>query len=90
MWLKDEQTIYFIEWLARSGLVSCLRRADFYHAMFMSDKMVTAVQTLLQACSESVQEVILSLGPEVNLSTRKSVNTIFTIFDLFTTLNIFK
>ena len=76
-WLKDEQTIYFIEWLARSGLVSCLRRADFHHAMFVSDKMVTAVQTLLQACAESVQEVILSLGPEVDFSTRKSANITF-------------
>lgn len=70
-WLNDSRSIYFIEWLARSGVASFLQRADFYHAMAVSNKLMAAVESVIKTCKDTVEEIILSLCPDVDISRRE-------------------
>ena len=63
--------MYFLEWLAHSGVASRLIRADFYHAMIVNEKVLAAIKTVLEACQETVEELVLAFGPEVDFTSRE-------------------
>ena len=72
-WLRDSRAAYFVEWLARSGIATSLHEVLFTDMMIISSRMASAVQSVLDACHESLVWLGLSWSPdtEVDILPRK-------------------
>ena len=72
-WLRDSRAAYFVEWLARSGITASLHEVLFTDMMIINPRMASAVQSVVDACHESLVWLGLSWSPdtEVDILPRK-------------------
>lgn len=70
-WVHDNRSVHFVEWLARSGIVSSLRIAFLNGIMIIEENMLWAIGSLLRASNASLEMAALSFGPDAKLSERK-------------------
>ena len=72
-WIKDIRSIHFIDWLSSSGANSEIKQLRLDDLMLIDDNVIAAVGRMICAAQASVQleMVMLSLGPEVDLTPRE-------------------
>ena len=69
-WLMDSRSLQFVEWIGKSGISQYLTSLRLDCMMVLDDRMLAAVESTLRACANTVEEVLLGFGPEVEFTRR--------------------
>ena len=70
-WLLDIHSAHFITWLARSGTASELMEIHFECMMILDEQLLAAVAAVIDASHGSLQDLSLSVSPDLAISPRK-------------------
>ncbi|KIP01585.1 hypothetical protein PHLGIDRAFT_123225 [Phlebiopsis gigantea 11061_1 CR5-6] len=77
-WLRDARSVYFIEWLARSGAAGSLCEVLLTDMMVTNPPMMSAVQSVLEACHDSLVWLGLSWSPGTDVDIRPLASAVST------------
>ncbi|KIP01589.1 hypothetical protein PHLGIDRAFT_345496 [Phlebiopsis gigantea 11061_1 CR5-6] len=66
-WAQDPRSVYFVEWLVRSGMSTSLVALYLGCLMIQDYSMFVAVEAVLRGCCQTIQEVGLSWSPNLDV-----------------------
>ncbi|KIP08084.1 hypothetical protein PHLGIDRAFT_391459 [Phlebiopsis gigantea 11061_1 CR5-6] len=67
-WLRDDHSIVFFQWLAKSGIVDSLQQLRLKYLVMTATRSCEAVRTVAAAASNTLEKLYIAPGPDLEFT----------------------